>query len=41
VPDTALEPVEYCFLGAAGMGTLGAGAASASCLFEFGIVLAE
>jgi len=38
VPHAPLEPGEYCFLSAAGIGGFGAGAASASRLFDFGII---
>jgi hypothetical protein len=41
VPDTPLEPGEYCSLSAAAIGTFAAGGAGASRLFDFGIIPAE
>jgi len=41
VPDAPLEPGESCFLTSAGFGTFAAGAASASRLFDFGIIPAQ
>jgi hypothetical protein len=40
-PNSPLQPGEYCFLSAAGMGPYGAGSAGASRLFDFAVLPAE